>query len=244
VVTYKNLDLTRACLDSVEHFSDYENMEVIVVDNNSTDGTPGFLREWAARGSDRHLILNVDNKGFSAANNQGLALARGDYLVLLNNDTEVTQGWLRTLLAHLRRDANVGMVGPVTNNIGNEARIKLRYADSNEMHQKAAEYTRQHMGEALPIRNLAFFCVMIPRTVFEKVGRLDEVYGLGFFEDDDYCRRVEQAGLRMVCAEDVFIHHHLSASFSKLGKGRQELLDRNRKIYEAKWGPWVPHRHR
>lgn len=76
---------------------------------------------------------------------------------------------------------------------------------------------------------------MIPREVYLQIGPLDESYGLGFFEDDDYCRRIEQAGLRVACAEDVFVRHHLSASFGKLGKGRRELLERNRKIYESKW---------
>jgi GT2 family glycosyltransferase len=244
VVTYNNLELTRACLDSIERFSDYGNLEIIVVDNASSDGSPQFLQQWAAEGVNRRLVLNPDNRGFSAANNQGLKLAQGEYLVLLNNDTEVTPGWLQGLVKHLRADSSLGMVGPVTNNIGNEARIKLRYADSAEMREKSRSYTLRHMGETFPIRTLAFFCVMLRRSVYEKVGSLDEAFGLGFFEDDDYCRRVEQAGWRLACAEDVFIHHHLSASFNKMGKGREALMEKNRKIYEAKWGPWVPHQGR
>lgn len=244
VVTYNNLDLTRACLVSITRFSDYRNVEIIVVDNASSDGSPEYLQAWSTEADNRRLVLNPDNRGFAAANNQGLELANGEYLVLLNNDTEVTPGWLRTLMNHLRADATLGMVGPVTNNIGNEARIKLRYAGSDEMRRKARAYTLNHMGELFPIRTLAFFCVMIPRYVYETVGPLDEAFGIGFFEDDDYCRRVEQAGWRLACAEDVFIHHHLSASFNKLGKGRQELLEKNRKIYEAKWGPWISHKQR
>lgn len=244
VVTYNNLDLTQACLSSLEQFTDYRKFEIIVVDNASGDGTPDFLRQWAEGVPDRKVILNMKNWGFAAANNQGLAVARGEYLVLLNNDTEVTPGWLFTLMNHLRADPSVGMVGPVTNNIGNEARIKIRYRNSEEMRRKARAYTLRHIGKTFPIRTLAFFCVMMPRQVYEKVGPLDEAYGLGFFEDDDYCRRVEQAGWQLVCAEDVFIHHHLSASFNKLGAGRRELLEKNRKIYEAKWGSWKPHSHR
>jgi GT2 family glycosyltransferase/glycosyltransferase involved in cell wall biosynthesis len=244
VVTYNNLALTRACLDSLEQRTHYGNFEIIVVDNASADGTPEYLNAWAEISAGRHVILNVRNRGFSAANNQGLEKARGEYLVLLNNDTEVSQGWLRTLMNHLRLDHTLGMIGPVTNNIGNEARIRIRYADWHEMQRKARGHTLQHLGETFQIRTLAFFCVMIPRRVYAKVGPLDEAYGLGFFEDDDYCRRVEQAGWRIECAEDVFVHHHLSASFNKLGKGRKELLERNRKIYESKWGPWVPHKHR
>lgn len=244
VITYNNLDLTRACLNSIACFSDYGNFEIIVVDNASGDGSPEFLKKWSEEAGNHRLILNRDNMGFAAANNQGLKLAQGEYCVLLNNDTEVTSGWLRGLMKHLSSDSTLGMVGPVTDNIGNEACIKLHYANPDEMWRRARSYTLRHMGETFPMRTLAFFCVMIPRRVFEKVGFLDEAFGLGFFEDDDYCRRVEQAGWRMACAEDVFIHHHLSASFRKLGAGRQELMEKNLKIYEAKWGKWIPHQRR
>lgn len=244
VLTYNNLELTRACLDSLEQFTESWRYEVIVVDNASTDGTPEFLQQWADARHDRTIVLNDNNRGFSAGNNQGLAIARGEYLVMLNNDTEVTQGWLPTLMNHLRRDQSLGIVGPVTDNIGNEARIGLSFRSRDEMHRKARAYTFAHMGEAVPISTLAFFCVMLPRRIYEKIGPIDESYEQGFFEDDDYCRRVELAGWKIACAEDVFVHHHLSASFGKLGKKRQELMERNRKIYEAKWGAWIPHKYR
>ena len=245
VVTYNNLELTRACLDSLERYSDYGNLEVIVVDNASSDDTPSFLRDWASRGDRRRVILNEDNRGFAAANNQGLAAATGDYLVMLNNDTYVTPGWVGTLVGHLRRDHTLGMLGPVTNNIGNEARIDIRYEDMAGMLGAAGEYTARHVGQLTPLRTAAFFCVMLRREVFEKVGPLDEAFGIGFFEDDDYCRRVEQAGWSIACAEDVFIHHHLSASFNKLNQERRaRLFEENKALYEKKWGPWVPHRYR
>jgi GT2 family glycosyltransferase/glycosyltransferase involved in cell wall biosynthesis len=245
VVTYNNLDLTQLCLRSLELYSSYENLEVIVVDNASADGSPAWLREWAAAGADRHLILNPDNRGFAAANNQGLALASGDYLVMLNNDTHVTPGWIATLVAHLRHDPSLGMLGPVTNNIGNEARIAIQYDDMDGMLSAAADYTAHHAGQLTSLRTAAFFCVMMPRAVYEKVGPLDEAFGIGFFEDDDYCRRVEQAGWTIACADDVFIHHNLSASFNKLKQEkRQALFEQNKAIYEKKWGTWVPHKYR
>lgn len=245
IVTYNNLPLTRACLTSLDDFNDYANLEIIVVDNASSDDTPTFLQDWATRKSQRKIILNHDNRGFAAANNQGLALAKGDYLVLLNNDTRVTPGWLRTLTNHLKRDRRIGLIGPVTNNIGNEAKVDIAYDSPDEMPDAAARLTRSHCGDTLNLRTLAFFCVMLPRSTYEQVGPLDEVFGLGFFEDDDYCRRVEQAGLKLVCAEDVFIHHQLSASFDRMKhEQRQELFNRNKKIYEAKWGEWIPHQYR
>ena len=245
VVTYNNLEFTRACLTSLDEHTNYENLEIIVVDNASADGSPAFLENWVSVGPNRKLILNQDNRGFAAANNQGLSIAAGEFLVMLNNDTYVTPGWVRTLIRHLKHDKSIGLIGPVTNNIGNEAKIDIRYADMSEMLVKSAAYTRRHMGQTYPLRTAAFFCVMMPRTSFEAVGALDEAFGRGFFEDDDYCRRIEQQGMRVVCAEDVFIHHHLSASFNKLKQqDRQQLFEDNKKIYEAKWGEWVPHGYR
>lgn len=245
VVTYNNLEFTRACLASLDEHTSYDNLEIIVVDNASADGSPAFLENWASVGTNRKLILNEDNRGFAAANNQGLSIAAGEFLVMLNNDTYVTPGWLRTLIRHLKHDKSIGLIGPVTNNIGNEAKIDIRYADMGEMLVKSAAYTRRHVGQTYPLRTAAFFCVMMEREVFERIGLLDEAFGRGFFEDDDYCRRIEQTGLRVVCAEDVFIHHHLSASFSQLKQqDRQKLVDDNKKIYEAKWGEWVPHGYR
>ncbi|MBD8881281.1 glycosyltransferase [Rhodanobacter sp. 7MK24] len=245
VVTYNNLDLTKVCLRSLEQYSDYTNLEIVVVDNASSDGTPDYLTAWAAAGRDRRLILNPDNRGFAAANNQGLSTADGDYLVLLNNDTHVTPGWIATLVSHLRRTEGLGMVGPVTNNIGNEARVEISYDNMESMLHAAADYTARHAGQLTPLRTAAFFCVMMPRRVYEAVGELDEAFGIGMFEDDDYCRRVQHAGWSIACADDVFIHHHLSASFSQIKQEkRQAMFEQNKAIYEAKWGPWEPHKYR
>jgi GT2 family glycosyltransferase len=149
------------------------------------------------------------------------------------------------MVNHMRRNPDLGLLGPVTNNIGNEARIDIFYDDMAQMMARSSQYTRSHVGQLYPLRTAAFFCVMLKRSVFEKIGSLDEAFGRGFFEDDDYCRRIEQAGLKVACAEDVFVHHHLSASFNKLkSQDRQQLFEDNRKVYEAKWGPWIPHQFR
>ncbi|MBB5192454.1 GT2 family glycosyltransferase/glycosyltransferase involved in cell wall biosynthesis [Silvimonas terrae] len=245
VVTYNNLDLTQKCLASVEKYTTGVELELIIIDNASADGSPQWLGDYASTRSFVKLQLNEDNRGFSAANNQGLAMATGEYLVILNNDTVVTPGWATGFIRHLRTDKSVGLIGPVTNNIGNEARIPVSYPSLEEMPAAAAQYTVHHMGELFDIYTLAFFCVVLPRRVYEQIGGLDEAFGIGFFEDDDYCRRVQQLGLRCVCAEDVFVHHNLSASFNKMAQEkRQALMDKNRKIYEAKWGKWSPHCYR
>ncbi|KTC38157.1 group 2 family glycosyltransferase [Pseudomonas sp. ABAC61] len=245
VVTCNNLAFTRACLASLTADPMGRELELIVVDNASTDASVEFLQQWAATGN-HGLILNSRNLGFATANNQGLARARGDYLVLLNNDTQVTSGWAQSLRRHLQRNPGLGLVGPVTNNIGNEAKIDIAYPTLAHMPRCARQYTWRHIGQLVPCSTLGFFAVMMSRSTYLQVGPLDEAYGLGFFEDDDYCRRIELAGLSCAFAEDVFIHHHLSASFDQMPDGqRQQLFNRNKALYEAKWAcSWVPHASR
>ncbi len=249
VLTYNNWVYTEACLQSLDASGDYPDLEIIVVDNASTDGSAERLTTWrdqhAPPGQQRRLILNADNLGFAAGNNIGLQAASGEVLILLNNDTYVTPGWIRTLCAHFRTSPRLGLLGPVTNNIGNEAKIEIAYTDMTEMVEQARRYTLAHPGQRHPMRTVAFFCVAMPRKVFEAVGGLDECYGVGFFEDDDYCRRVEQAGWSVACADDVFVHHHLSASFNALGDdAKQHLFERNKALYEERWGAWIPHTYR
>jgi GT2 family glycosyltransferase/glycosyltransferase involved in cell wall biosynthesis len=245
ILTHNNLALTKACLASLLEFTDYPNYELVLVDNASTDGSVAFFADFAKQHQHVRLVLNPSNLGFAAGNNAGIKTARGDFIVLLNNDTYCTRGWLRDLLRHLMKNKRLGAVGPVTNNIGNEARVALAYANMTEMAAVARDYTSAHARVLLEVKSVAFFCVAMPRSVIDEVGLLDESFGLGFFEDDDYCNRIRQAGSRVGIADDVFIHHELSASFNALASTRRsELFQVNLKRYEEKWGQWTPHQYR
>ncbi|MEO6726407.1 MAG: glycosyltransferase [Blastocatellia bacterium] len=245
IVTYNNLALNKLCLESIIRNTQYLNYEVIIVDNNSTDETPAFLRHMADLHPNISIILNSTNYGFARANNQGIAQSVGEYLVLLNNDTIVPPGWLSRLLRHLQNPA-IGMVGPVTNFVGNEAKIEVPYQTWDEMEDFAQEHTWANDGLVADIHMLAMFCVAMRRNTYDLVGPLDEQFGIGMFEDDDYARRVKQKGLRMICAADVFVHHFGQAAFKKLIEtGHYDgLFNQNRQRYEAKWNvKWMPRGH-
>jgi GT2 family glycosyltransferase len=245
VLTYNNLEYTRQCLDSIYGKPAGADFELVVVDNASSDGTPEYLKGFAASHPGCRLLLNTENSGFPRGNNLGAAAAMGEHIVFLNNDTVVTQGWLAGLIRHLQ-DPTVGMVGPVTNNSGNETRIRVGYGRLDEMEIFARSYAAAHAGEASEVGVLAFLCAALRRPVWEQAGPLDERFGRGWFEDDDYALRLKAAGYRLLCAEDVFIHHWGSASFSKLDQAeRQALFEANRRLFEAKWArQWHPHTYR
>ncbi|WP_024617894.1 glycosyltransferase [Pseudomonas kilonensis] len=245
LVTYNNLNLTIQCVNSILRNTTWPNYQLIVVDNGSEDGTGDYLERLRQDVPTAKVILNPDNRGFAAANNQGLREADGDILLLLNNDTVVPDGWLDPLVRHLS-DPSIGLIGPVTNAVGNEAKIEVSYTDIQQMQDFADRYTEACKGQSFDISMLAMFCVAFRRGILEEVGYLDEAFGIGMFEDDDYSRRVQAAGYRTVCAEDAFIHHYGQASFRKLiASGEyQALWDKNQAYFESKWGAWQAHIHR
>jgi len=246
VVSHDNLVFTKMCLASVLSNTEHPDFEVIVVDNGSMDGTPEYLRELVRRHSNVRVLFNDTNRGFAAGNNQGLALATGDVVVLLNNDTIVPPGWLGRLTKHLA-DPAIGLVGPVTNRAGNEAEVEAPYRTYGEFLDFVEHRTRKHDAKVFDILVTTMFCVAMRRDVWQCLGPLDEQFEVGLFEDDDYAMRARQAGYRIVCAEDTFVHHFGQASIGKLSPigGYGTLFHQNRRRWEEKWGTaWNAHSHR
>ena len=242
IVTYNNVDYTGLCLRSIYEKTIYPNFEVIVVDNASSDGNPEFLRSFEAEHENIQVIHNATNEGFARANNLGIASADGEYIVLLNNDTVVTRVWLSRLINALR-DQTVGLVGSVSNGVSNEAHVEMPFTDLAALDTFATKRAKERSNVLTPIKMLAMYCMAGRRDVFQQIGPLDEQFGIGMFEDDDYSLRIRQAGYRIAVAEDVFIHHFGRSGFKLLGDERYlALFEENRRKFEAKWNmKWEQH---
>ena len=246
VVTHDGLVFTRLCLESLLANSADCDFELIVVDNGSGDGTAAYLAKLADRDARVRVLLNGRNLGFAPACNQGLILAGGENLVLLNNDTMVAPGWLSGLLRHLQ-NPGVGLVGPVTNRIGNEAEIEAGYLTWGEFLDFARRRAAEHDGEWLELRSPAMFCLAMRRQTYLDLGPLDERYEVGMLEDDDYSERARAAGYQLRCVESVVVHHFGEASFGKLVPGGEyaRILRANQRRYAEKWGRnWEPYERR
>lgn len=244
VAVHDQLVFTRLCLETVLATTP-PDVEIVVVDNASQDLTPAYLAELADRTGRVRTICNDTNRGFAVAINQGLTAARGDVLVILNNDTVVGPGWLDGLARHLA-DPSVGLVGPVTNGAPNEARVVVDYGTYGEFLQAAADRASS-VPSSFDIPMLTMFCVALRREAFARVGALDEGYGVGMFEDDDYSLRVQRAGLRTICAEDVLVHHFGEATLGALVASGEHarVFAANRERFERSSGhPWTSHEGR
>lgn len=229
IPTFNNLPLTQACVRSIRGSTQIP-YEIILVDNGSSDGTSGW-----ARGEGLRVIANPENLGFPGACNQGIRASSGAYVLLLNNDTQVAPMWLERLIAHVEADAGVGLVGPSTNFAAGCQRIPAAYKSREEFLAFAEERARTHAGQSQDATWLVGLCLLIPRRVVDAIGLLDERFGLGNFEDNDYCLRARLAGYRVVWAKDVFIHHEGHQSFRELGDGFRRLLEENEHRFHAKW---------
>lgn len=244
-VVYNNPIHTKKTIDSILYRSKYPNFELIVVDNNSNYETKKVLSKYK-RNEKVRIISNEKNFGFAKGNNIGMKSARGKYIVLINNDVIVTPGWLSRLLFHIREN-NVGLVGPVTNNIGNEAKINIAYDQDNveDLENQACNYTYSHWNDIIELENVAAFCWMMSRDIYIRIGGFDERFGKGLFEDDDYCMQVKKEGYKVICADDVFIHHFGGATTKWDTPEYRKLLEVNKKKFEEKWSVrWKPHKYR
>ncbi|MFQ5766694.1 MAG: glycosyltransferase family 2 protein [Acidobacteriota bacterium] len=221
---------TEPCLDSIAAHTPGPH-EVIVVDNGSGRETLAALRSR----QDIVLMEMGKNLGAPAARNRGMARARGEVLVFLDNDTRVTPGWLEGLKAHTQVNPRVGLVGPMSNSVSGPQYVDDPAYDPSRLDSYAVEFARCRRGQHHYVERLILFCLYVKREVAEKIGGFDPAFGRWGFEDDDYCLRATIAGFRLRVAGDVFIHHTGSRTAIAAGIDYGHLLRENWSVFKRKW---------
>ena len=253
------LEFTRVCLSSLVRHT-RAPWEMIVIDNGSSDGTGAYLAGVQdAVPVPVTVVSNARNLGFPAAINQGLKAARGDYLVLLNNDAVVTDAWLDQLIALAEMEEEgttkntkdrkgesgrgnrvrmrIGLTGPKSNYASPPQLVEnVPYTNLEEMHEFARRWRAERRGQWLTAGKLSGFCLLMKRAVYEAVGGLDEQFGLGLFDDDDLAERARRAGFELAVAHDLFVHHFGSRTFAGAGIDAEKLLQENSDKFSRKWG--------
>ena len=220
-------ELTRRCLESVLART-AEPVRLILVDNGSETPTRELLERF--RENNRgvvEILRNEKNLGFIQGVNQGIRAGKAPWVCLLNNDTVVTNGWLSEMIRVAENDPGVGLVNPTSNCMG--------YPAQGLPSEEIARRLAAERGKSASLSTAIGFCLLARRSLFEKVGLLDEQFGMGNFDDNDLTLRVRQAGLKPVRAMAAYVHHEEKASFRNL-PGWRKAFDENRKRFEKKWG--------
>jgi hypothetical protein len=220
IVSWNVRDCLRACLDSIERHRDDLSLEVIVVDNASTDGTPAMIRDEFPAVT---LTGNDMNAGFARANNQGLAIGRGQYFLLLNPDTELHAGALATALEHAESHPGVGVVGcraiRPDGSVQSTAFRCLRLRDialnilvPNAVRRRVPllgglRYADRDLDRVQDVETVAGCFMLVRRTAWEWVGGLDESFFM-YGEEAEWCHRLRRAGWTVCRHPGATILHH------------------------------------
>jgi GT2 family glycosyltransferase len=220
VPVFNAFEKLEACLRSISRTVPLDS-QVVLIDDASTDPrVRPSLQAWVnEQKSARHLIVHGENKGFVATANHGMQLAETD-VVLLNSDTEVTSGWLQSLKVCLGSDAAIATATPWSNN-GEIVSIP-KFCVSNPVPREPeiiASIIKSCGSPSYPNMPTAVgFCMAISQLAIKRIGLFDEAtFGLGYGEENDFCQRAEQAGMRNVLCDDAYVVHHGGASFGPLG---------------------------
>ncbi len=239
ILGFNQVEYTKRCLESILKYT-RQKIELILVDNGSHDGTSAYFHSIP----NAKVIINATNLGVAKGWNQGMRLAKGEYILILNNDIIVGPDWLENMVRLAESDPEIGLVGPRSNYIaGPQIVPNVPYKVEGEIQDFIGKWQKKNDLSSAEFVFVKGFCHLIPRRVFDKVGFYDERFGKGNFEDDDYCTRVHHHGFNALIANDSFIHHFGSVSFNQESVDWKKLMIENRTKYQSKWskGPVAIH---
>lgn len=224
-----NLQYNRECIESIEKHTRDVAYEIVVVDNHSTDGSREYFQGLGGR---VRLICNDEIKTFAQSNNQAAGEARGEYLVLLNNDTYVTQGWLSAMLDSISSAPAIGIVGnkhlfPINNRISHAGGVFSEFGP---------EHIYLYYDSNLPFLNedreyqwVTAACLLIPKKLYLDIDGFCEEYR-NSYEDVDLCLRVKDRGYKIhYCHKSVIYHYGLRTP------GRTDNENHNKELFDRKW---------
>lgn len=245
IVNWNTKDLVLRCLDSIAKSKPKLRYEVIVVDNGSTDGSVTALKKLQ---KSRHpklqvrLIENQENLGFAKANNQGIKKAEGKYVLLLNSDAQIKKGAIKKLVKFVEKKKDAGGVGPkFLNPDGSKQGSVFRLPTIGRAVRQYWMGEKGFLEKYVPkgkkpkeVEGLSMGCFLLTQNALKSVGKLDERYFM-YFEDLDYCRRIERAGLKLYYLPSAEVVHYHGASGKSLATDAEQWrrLIPSSKIYHG-----------
>jgi GT2 family glycosyltransferase/glycosyltransferase involved in cell wall biosynthesis len=235
IPVFNQLRFTQACLGSIQQHAGSIQFEVIVVDDCSTDST----RECISSLPGVRYLRNESNQGFIASCNRGAGVARGEYLVFLNNDTTVSPGWLENLLETFNLKPEAGLVGSKL--VYPDGRLQeaggIIWRDGSGWNRgKFQDAGRPEYNYLREVHYCSAASIMIPKSLFDQVGGFDLKYAPAYYEDTDLAFKVAQTGRKVFYQPlSVVTHYEGITSGTDLSAGAKRYQEVNRKTFVENW---------
>jgi GT2 family glycosyltransferase len=225
---------TRNLLEGIYRYTDVP-FHIHIIDNASTDETADIHKIYTHNIS---IVRNRENRGWCGGINQGIELGQNPYIVFMNNDVEVSHGWLGNMIAFLDTHPLIGAVGPLDSSPNDWQCVdrvretivpQIPHFLTEDLHERN-RILKYHFNRAgiLVEGMLAFFCVAFNRRTVDAIGLLDENFE-GGGDDDDYCRRLRKAGYVLGLSLDTYVLHHSNSTVQMVydAEERKELRKKN-----------------
>lgn len=233
-VNYNGLDLTVELLNSIRKLT-YSNLEIFVVDNASRENPQTFLTQHYP---EVHVIRSEQNLGFAGGNNLAVQQAKGDYLLFVNNDAEITEGCLDRLVSLFDQHPKAGMVSPMIcyfNESKSAEADLIQYVGMTQVNALTARNStvgekEWDKGQFSKPQKTAYghgAAMMVRREVIENIGVMFEEFFL-YYEELDWCERIRQAGFEIWVEPRAKIYHKESATVGTMSTMKTYYLNRNR----------------
>ena len=233
-VNFNQPAVTEDLLESIEKLNSYKNIQIIVVDNASIANP---LPEWSLKYPHVIFIRSEVNLGFAGGNNLGIKEATGDYIFLVNNDTEFTPGLVEKLVQVMDANKEVGMISPMIKYYSDKQLIQ--YAGYTPMNYYTCRnlcigLKQKDMGQYDHITGPTAYChgaaMMIRKEAIDKAGLMNESFFL-YYEEVDWCEHITKAGYKAWVCTDALIYHKESVSVGKKSKLKEYFMNRNRMLF-------------
>jgi GT2 family glycosyltransferase len=253
VPTYNQTDYTLRCFQSVIRHT--KNARLVWLDNGSEKSSRDAVMEEIQRMPEHRIVWSSNNLGFIGANNLALRLifevwqTDSPYIVLLNNDVEVVEGWLDGMIEIMEKNPGIHAVGPVTSECDSwqsylsAGKVAPRFQvpqgfQKGGTDDRAAKLRYVYKGLHAPCMMLAFFCTVFRREVFERIGYLDPAFGIGYGDDDDICKRMRDENMKCALSMGTYVFHNHRTTFKSLYEGEEleKIQESRHKTYEEKHG--------
>jgi GT2 family glycosyltransferase len=230
IPVWNQLEVTRECVDSILKNTGYP-YRLIIIDNGSEAATASYLLGLKEKKDlDLLLIRNDKNLGFVKAVNQGVVVSDAPYLCIMNNDTIAASGWLEEMVDVIEANPSIGLLNPSSNTSG-------QFPGEKSIEEYALTL-KGFKGQIQELYTCRGFCMLVTKEAIKRVGLLDEIYHVGYFDDTDYCKRAQKLGYKTARAKAAYVYHKENVSFKTL-KNNKDLFSDNEKIFFGRWGRHV-----